>query len=339
MSISRLAGFVVLGCFLSACSGAGVMGTNGHANAAPARPLNATATASHGVQPKFSAKQPCIYVSDHHTGDVRVYNGVGKPIGDFNVSTYGWGILATSTAIYIGKNDGSGSLDIYAPCSNSFVGSVTGLGKGGEPLGIAGFTAAGKPGYATDLFNGDIEYWATGTGTAVSRVDPNTPAPNYLDTDKQGDLWVIGWDTSFANEIVDKCNKTITTCTTMVTVVGGGVGGIQVVSYSTGYDVFVADEYGVLHHYNCSFTSCAPVDAYTYPGSGEALTGLALKWSSTSGYLLWYGVIFQCTSSTGLCSDAESIDLPLSSGGVGPSTPVWADAIIYGVARYKPDPP
>ena len=301
MSISRLAGCVVLGCFLSACNGSGVVGTNGHANAASNGPMNGSAriallsprfgdrvalgsdafrAAPSGVQPKFSAKQPCVYVSDHHTGDVRVYNGIGKQVGDFNTSAYGWGVLATSTAVYIGRNDGTGSLDIYSPCSNTLIGSVTGLNNaGGKPLGIAGFTAAGKPGYATDLYNDDIEYWATGTGAAVSKVDPNTPAPAYLDVDKQGDLWVTGWDTNYANEIVDKCNKTITTCTTMITVVGGGPGGIQVVSYSAGSDVFVADEYGVLHHYNCSFTSCAAVDSYTYPGSGEALTGLALKWS------------------------------------------------------------
>ena len=298
-------------------------------------------TTSRGVHHNATATKPCTYLSDNISGDVRVYNKDLTLGVDFASSSYGWGVLATGPFIYVGRNDGSGSLDTYLPCSDTFGTNIPGLGSGGAPFSIAGFRAAGKPGYAVNWPIGDIEYWATGSGVPVSKVDPNTPLPYFIDRDKHGNVWVTGWDSGFTGMVLDKCDKTITTCTTMEFFVGAFPGGVQVDKNDV---VYVNDQYGTLYSYNCS-GPCTLTGTFVYNNFSNPLDYTAIVLDCLNKNTIWGANIYvadgvnTCNSSNGLCGDAQSQSLPLSSATLGAATPQWDNAEPLGVARYRPDRP
>jgi hypothetical protein len=296
-----------------------------------------------GVHHDFTATQPCTYLTDNFFGDVRLYNKNRTLAGDFASSSYGWGAYAvktlTNTAVYLGRNDGSGSVDTYTACTNTMTGSITGEGLGGAAYGIAGFRGAGKPGYATDWPVGDIEYWATGTGTAVSKVDPLDPLPYFVEQDKHNKVWVSGYDASFGGEEVDMCSKTVGSCKQMVFISGGFPGDIQVDSNE---QLYVNNQFGVLTSYDCSsLTSCTQTGSFTYSNGSNPLdyTGTALD--PLLKHTIWGANIYFCTDgcSFGIAGDAQPQSLPLSSSTLGAATPGVDNTEPLGIARFKPDTP
>ena len=367
MRISRLLGLIAAASVLAACSGqnSGVIGHPGatggslirlssHALVAPGHAgqmaimPGAARHAGGGVRHDFTASSTCTYLTDNISGDVKVYNNNLTLGGDFASTSYGWGALATHSStnpglIYLGKNDGSGSVDVYTHCTNSFVGSVTGLGDGGAAYGIAGFKGPGKHGYATDFPNDEIQYWATGSGTAVSKVDPLTGLPYFVEVDKHNKVWISGWDPGFTGQQIDRCSATITACKTMVFISGGFPGGVQVDSND---QLYVNDQYGTVYGYDCSsLVSCSFTGSFTYSNGSNPLDYTAIALDPLTKKTLWGANIYvndgvnTCKSSNGLCGDAQSQSLPLSSATLGGATPQWDNAEPLGLARFKPDTP
>jgi len=294
------------------------------------------------VHPSFTAGTSCTYVTDNFSGNVNVYNSHRVLAGTIGPG-YGWGAYAVHTstlsAVFLGRNDGSGSVDVYTPCSSTMTGTVTGLGTGGSAYGIGGFRGAGKPGYASDWSVGDIAYWATGTGTAVSKLDPLMPLPYFVEVDKHNKVWLDGYDSSFGAEDVDVCSKIITSCKTMVSISGGFPGGIQMDSNE---QLYVNNQFGQLTSYDCSsLTSCTLTGSFTYSNGSNPLDYTATALDPLLKHTLWGANIFLCPDgcSFGLASDAQPQSLPLNTATLGAPTPEWDNTETLGTARYKPDTP
>ena len=177
MRSPKLIGLIAAASVLAACSGqnSSVMTHPGsgpvnhsivHALVAPGHMgqlaiMPGAPRANSGVHHDFAATAPCTYLTDNFSANVNVYNSNRTLAGTIGPG-YGWGAYAVKTltlsSVFLGRNDGSGSIDMYSPCTGNFTGSVTGEGLGGAAYGIAGFRGAGKKGYATDWPVGDIEY-------------------------------------------------------------------------------------------------------------------------------------------------------------------------------------
>lgn len=359
MRSPKLIGLIAAASVLAACSGqnssvmshpgsAGMTHSIVHALVAPGKAgqmaiMPGAPRALGHREPAFTATSPCTYLTDNFSGNVNVYNRNLTLAGTIATATHGWGAYAVHTstlsAVFLGRNDGTGDVDMYTPCTDTLTGTLTGLGTGGNAYGIFGFRGAGKPGYATDWSVGDIEYWATGTGTPVSKVDPNMPLPYFGDVDKHGHVFLDGYDASFGSEIVDLCTKIITKCKTVVSISGGFPGDVQVDSNE---QLYVNNQFGQLTSYDCSsLTACNLTGTFTYSNGSNPLdyTGTALD--PLLKHKLWGANIFFCPDgcSFGLASDAQPQTLPLNSATLGKPTPEWDNTETLGVARYKPDTP
>jgi len=359
MRISRLIGLIVAASVLAACSANNSAGLIGHPatqgnsqiNQRLAHAMVAPGLAgrlailrgyirpnpSRGAHHDTVATRPCTYLDDNFSGDVRLYNKDLTLAVDFGSTAYGWGIYATNSTIFMGRNDGSGALDTYMPCTDTYVTTIPGLGTGGAPFSIAGFKAPGKPGYAVNWPNGDIEYWATGSGSPVSKVDPNTPLPYFIDRDTHGNVWITGWDPTFTNEILDKCDKTITTCTTMETILGGFPGGVQIDKNNV---VYVNDQFGTLYSWDCS-GPCTLTGTFVYSNGSNPLDYTAIALDCLNRNTIWGANIYLCNDncSFGIAGDAQPQSIPLSSATLGTATAGWDNTEPLGIARYRPNKP
>jgi hypothetical protein len=290
---------------------------------------------SHGLQHDSTATAPCTYLSLNLTGDVVVYNNNLTQAGDFASSSYGWGAYATGSRVFLGTNNGTGNIDTFHPCTNTPMGaSLTGLNAGGNPYSIAGFkNSIGHPqGYATDWPNDQIAYWATGSGTATAKVDPNIALPYFLDVDGQGRLYVVGYNSNFSGE-----NKTITSCTTLEFIAGGFPGGVQV---NVNNNVYVNDQFGTIHEYGCAGTSCTTGPTFTYNNGSNPLDYTAIVINKNRTKIVGAN-IYLCSDgcSFGVAGDAQAQSLPLSSATLGASTPGIDNNEPLGVALWKADAP
>jgi len=306
------------------------------------------AVASRGVQPDFVATKPCTYLSDNVSGTVQVYNANLTLAGTISASGYGygWGVLAVNTTtrhkVFIGTNNGTGNIDMYKPCSSTKTGTISGNSTGGNPYGIAGFKKAGAPGYATDWPSNQINYWATCSGSPVAMVDPNLGLPYFLDVDKAGNLYVVGYDTTFGFEEMDKCSSSVTNCKVLVQISTGNPafpGGVQVDVHN---NIYLNNQYGFLTSYKCPLGVCTQTGAFTYStGNGNPLDYTAIALDPASLNTLWGANIYNgspCPQSH-LCGDAQPQSLPLNSAILGTPTPQWVDTSVLGVARFLPDKP
>lgn len=364
MSSSRLLGLIAAASVLAACSGqnSGVVGqpntpsnslmrhsshalvAPGHAGQAAIMP-GAPRLAGSVVHHDFTATTPCTYLTDNLSGDVKLYNHNRTLAGDFGSTTYGWGALATHSGtnpglVYLGRNDGSGSADIYSPCTNSLVGSITGVGDGGAAYSLAGFKGPGHHGYASD-FGGSyqIQYWATGTGTATLLADTNDSIVYFLDVDKHNKVWAVGYNAVTGDETADRCSATVTGCTTMIDIPGGFPGGIQLDSHD---QAVLNNQFGVLTSYDCSsLSSCTLTGSFTYNNGTNPLDYTAIALDPLSKHVVWGANIYLCTDgcSFGIGSDAQPQSLPLSSSSLLAATPAWDNSETLGVARFRPDTP
>jgi hypothetical protein len=356
MSISvRTVGLIAVAVILAACSGpnaasaigepsaannAGAHSKFAHLAVAPGRAgklaiLNTFRPRLHRVHHDFVATRPCTYLSDNFSGDVRLYNKDLSLAGDFGTNMYGWGVYASNSAIYIGKNDGSGDLDVYTPCTNHFAHSLTGLGKGGFPYSIASSRTT-RSLYATDWPLGDIQYWPNGSTTAQSVTDPGDPFPYFIDVDSAGNVWISGYDYPGYEETVDECVPDFSSCTIQIVLPGGFPGGIQVDQNET---VYIDDQTGTLRSFDCSSNYCNFTGSFVYNNGTNPVDYTALALDKYKKHLLWAANVYSCGGSSSVCSDGQSQTLPLYSATLGASTPQWDNAELLGIARYKPDSP
>lgn len=359
MRSPKLIGLIAAASVLAACSGqnstsvmshpgsAGMTHSIVHALVAPGRMgqmaiMPGAPRGLGGVSHNVTATQPCTYLTDNFSGNVNIYNK-NRTLAGTITGGHGWGAYAVKTttlsAVMLGRNDGSGSIDVYTPCTDTLTGTITGLGDGGAAYGIAGFRGAGKFGVATDWPNNQLAYWATGTGSPVVKTDPNMGLPYFVEVDKHNKVWIDGYNPSFGAEIVDMCSKTVGSCKTMVSISGGFPGDIQVDSNE---QLYVNNQFGQLTSYDCSsLTSCNLTGTFTYSNGSNPLdyTGTALD--PLLKHTLWGANIFLCPDgcSFGLASDAQPQSLPLSSATLGAPTPEWDNTETLGVARFKPDTP
>jgi hypothetical protein len=235
------------------------------------------------VHHDFVATRPCTYLTDNVSGDVFVYNKDLSLAGDFASASYGWGAAASPTTVYVARNDGSGDLDLYTPYTDHLTHTLVGVGTGGVGYSIT-FARGTKSVYATNWPVGDIEYWPNGSTTAVSVIDPNIALPYTVDADSPGNVWVVGYDASFSNELLDECTPDFTSCTTKATIAGGFPGGVQVDQNET---VYVVDQFGTLYSYDCSSSTCTLNGTFVYSNGSTTLdyTGLAL--AKYKKHVLW----------------------------------------------------
>lgn len=352
MRTLRSTGFIVATVILAACNGPNAESvidrpapsSNGNAHSrfpnamvAPGRAgrlaiLSTSRPAIRRIHHDFVATRPCTYLSDNLSGDIRLYNKDLSLAGDFGTSQYGWGVYASNSAIYLGKNDGSGDLDLYTPCTNHFAHSLAGLGEGGFPYSITSSRTTHSV-YATDWTVGDIEYWPNGSTTAQSVSAPNL-LPYFLDADSAGNVYVAGFNSSL-EESVDECTPDFSSCTVKIIWPGGFPGGVQVDQNET---VYLDDQNGTLDSFDCSGSTCIFQSSFTYSNGTNPLDYTAIALDKYKKRLLWAANVYSCGSSE-VCGDAQSQTLPLSGATLGASTPQWDDAELLGIARYKPDSP
>lgn len=354
MRFPRSIGFVAAAAVLAACNAPNSSGMIGqpatptnvramsksqHALALPGRfgkfivPPGTPRAASHRIHHDFVATRPCTYLSVNTTGDVLLYNKDLTQAGDFGSTSYGWGAVASANAIYLGRNDGSGDLDLYTPCTNHPTHTLTGLGDGGAPYGIA-IARGTRAVYATDWPSANIEYWPAGSTTATAVTDPNIAEPYFLDADQPGNVWVSGYDTTFSYENLDECTPDFSTCTVQAQIAGGFPGGVQVDQNET---VYLNDQFGTLYSYDCSSSTCSQNGSFTYDNGSTVVDYTALALDKYKKHLLWAANIYFCGST--ICTNAQSQTVPLNTAVLGAATAGVTSAEALGVARYKPDTP
>ena len=254
--------------------------------------------------------------------------------GDFASSSYGWGAYASGNTVYLGRNDGSGNLDLYTPCTNHLTRTLTGLGDGGAPYGITSSRAT-KNIYATDWPSANIEYWTNGSTTATSVSDPNIAIAYFLDVDMPGNVYVSGYDYS-GNEAVDECTPDFTTCTNRATIAGGFPGGVQVDQNET---VYVADQYGTLYSFDCSGSTCTQSGSFVYSNGTNPVDYTALALAKYKKQTLWAANIYYCSSTSGICGNVQSQSLPLNTAVLGAASAGWDNAEPLGMTRFPADRP
>jgi len=303
---------------------------------------------SRGVQPDFTASAPCTYLSDNFSAAVNVYNNNQTLAGTTvpGLYGYGWGAYATGSKVFLGHNDGTGSIDTFTPCTGHMTGTLTGAntaGSGLNPYSIAGFkNSLGHPqGYSSNWPSNTLQYWATGTGTATLKTEPNMALVYFIDVDGQGRLYAVGFDSTESNMIMDRCNKTITSCTTLVSIPFTGStgfpGGVQV---DVNNEVYLNDQYGTIYSFNCSGATCVPGASFHYSNGSNPLDYTAIAINKNRTKIVGANIYF-CSDgcSTGFGGDAQAQSLPLSSATLGASTPGWDNTNVLGVALWKADAP
>lgn len=357
MHVTRLTGFIVAATVLAACSAPNTAGVIGNPGAAPnSRSINnlrahalvapgragrlaimpgAPRPASHREHHDFAATRPCTALSDNISGDVRIYNKNLTEAGDFGTNAYGYGAYSNSIGTYYGKNDGSGSLDLYVNCTNHPGGTLVGANIGGAAYGIGGRRAS-QTVYAVLWPDNVIEWWPNG-GSVVTGSDPNMGLAYFVDVDAVGNVWLTGWDYLFENEQLDECNSDLSVCSIKATIPYGFPGGVQV---DTNETVYVNNQYGTLYSFDCSSSYCSQNGAFTYYNGYNPLDYTGIVLDAYHKHRLWGANIYFCGSASyGICSDGQPQSLPLNSAVLGPPTAGWQNAEALGIARFPADRP
>jgi hypothetical protein len=356
MRISRLTGFIVAAIVLAACSAPNNGGVIGNPAAAPNNRVDSQhfhalvapgkagkiaimpgtpRQATHRMHHDFAATRPCTALSDNLSGDVRIYNKDLSLAGDFGTNAYGYGAYSNSIGTYYGRNDGSGSLDVYVNCTNHPGGTLVGANIGGAPYGIGGRRASSTV-YAVLWPDNVIEWWPNG-GSVVTGNDPFLGLAYFVDVDPVGNVWLTGFDYSFSNEELDECNSDFSSCSVKATIPGGFPGGVQV---DTNETVYVNNQYGTLYSYDCSGSTCNQTGSFTYSNGYNPLDYTGIVLDAYHKHRLWGANIYYCYSAYyGICTDGQPQSLPLNSAVLGAPTPGWQNAEALGIARFPADRP
>jgi hypothetical protein len=159
------------------------------------------------------AHSGCIYLADNLLGIMYLYDSASlKPIGQLtSPDSYGWGVTATTSSVYAGTF--ADTIDEYKPCSGtSPTKSLRGAGYG-YPYGIA--IAKDGTTYANEFPTNLVDVWtASGEHHLTKKHDEG--ASYFLAVDAQGNVYSAGWDNSFSDGIVDRCDRLLKKCVTIV---------------------------------------------------------------------------------------------------------------------------
>jgi hypothetical protein len=267
----------------------------------------------------------CIYLSDNLSLDVNYYSP-SSPYGLLGSlgSVGGWGVSENATNVYVGTS--SDTIVGYSPCSTSTNGYTASGNDTGSPYGMA-VDATGKL-WADEFPTSTIDWWGPAGGAPASAAEPNEPIVYLLALDASDNVYPVGYNSSESAEEVDTCSSTITGCTSIIQIAGGFPGGDAV---DKSGNIYLDNQYGTVYSYACTPT-CTQTGAFTYSNGTNPLDYTAIALDSTAANL-WGANIYYCSSSYGLCGDAQSQSLPLSSAALnGTTTPTLSNAEPLGLA-------
>jgi hypothetical protein len=291
-----------------------------------------TTTRSAYIRPGLHSQ--CIYLSDGYLGIVYIYDGISlKQIGQLtSPSTYGWAVAATQTNIYVGTF--LDTIDEYKPCSGKkAIKTLKGAGYG-YPYGIA--IAQDGTAYANEWPDNIIDVWTT-SGKHLFKRDLNESASYFLAVDAQGNLYSAGWNTGSTAGVVDRCDKGLKNCVTVL----GNISFPGGIAFDEHQDLYVNSQ-GNYYSTISEFSGCANaqpkchlITSFTY--TGATFTAIALDTHDKNLY--GAAILPPCFPSTYTnCGSAIGFLLPLSKQKVSGQTPSVDPAQPFGIAYWKPSP-
>jgi hypothetical protein len=291
------------------------------------------------VNPNGKNKAGCIYLSLNLSETINIYSSSAPYtlIGTLtSPNGYGWGVSDTKKNFYAGTY--ADTVDVYnSNCTASMTPSQSLQGSGGGyPYGM---DASKKYGVvASDWPNNIVDVWSGNNYTHSSFTDSNEPLVYFVAFDKSGNIWTVGYNSAESQEEVDECvgSGNSYTCTERIMIAGGFPGGIQIDSKG---NIYVNNQYGTLYSYTCSGNGpggCTQTGSFTYSNGTNPLdyTAIALDKKAQN---LWGANIYYCSSSYGICGDAQSQSLPLNSATLNGNTPQVNNDEPLGIAVYPPD--
>ena len=198
---------------------------NPHALVAPGRAgqlqrtiLRGTVASHAWMKTGSDKKAGCIYLSGNLSLVVNMYANTSPYAQTGSLGAVGgWGVAVSKKTAFVGN--GSDTIVGYTPCSTSTNGYTASGGATGSPYGMT----ADKKGnlWANEWPTARIDWWGPSGGTPAGFAnEPNQPETYFLAHDKKDNIYPVGYNAAFSQEILDQCSSTITGCTTIISVAG-----------------------------------------------------------------------------------------------------------------------